>query len=72
MCWFMLGSAGFSVCCHTGGAHKFKIRLSCVLNTALDLAAAAFLIGWRVGGKLRGGNIVSKLWHEAGAIGCGL
>ena len=41
----------FSVYCHTGSAHKCKIRLSCVLNTALDLAAAASCIGWRVGGS---------------------
>ena len=49
VCWFMLVCVAFSVYCHTGSEHKCKIRQSCVLNTALDLAAAALCIGWRVG-----------------------
>ena len=34
--------------------HKCKIRLSCVLNTALDLAAAALRSAWRVRGSYVG------------------
>ena len=48
--WFMLGCAGFRVYCHTGCAHKWKTRLSCVFNTALDLLAAARRIGCGAGG----------------------
>ena len=48
-CWFMLVCVAFSVYCHTGCADKCKIRLSCVLNTALDLGAGALCIGWWVG-----------------------
>ena len=51
VCWFMLGCVAFSVYCHTGRAHKCKMRLTCVLNTALDLTAAALCIGWRVEGR---------------------
>ena len=40
----MLGCVAFSVYCHAGSAHKCKVRLSCVLNTVLDLAAAALCI----------------------------
>ncbi|CDI83072.1 hypothetical protein EAH_00068240, partial [Eimeria acervulina] len=36
----------FSVYCHTAGAHKCKIKLSGVLNIALDLAAGALCIAW--------------------------
>ena len=54
VCWFMLGCVAFSVYCHTGSADKCKIRQSCVLNTALDLAAAALCIGWWVGGRYVG------------------
>ena len=50
VCWFMLVCVAFSVYCHKGSEHKCKMRLSCVLNAALDLAAAAMCIGWRVGG----------------------
>ncbi|CDI84023.1 hypothetical protein EAH_00047490 [Eimeria acervulina] len=32
------------------------MRRSCVLKAALDLAAAALCIGWRNGGKLKGGS----------------
>ena len=37
----MLGCVAFSVYCHAAGEDKCSITLSCVLNTALDLAAAA-------------------------------
>ena len=50
----MLGCVAFSVMCHTGCAHKCKIRLSCVLNIALDLAAAALCIEWVVLGSKEG------------------
>ena len=40
----MLGCVAFSVYCHAAGADKCKIRPSCVLNTALDLAAAALYV----------------------------
>ena len=46
----MVGCGAFSVYCDAGGADKYKIRLSCVLNTVLDLAAAALCIAWRVVG----------------------
>ena len=61
--WFMLVCVAFSVCCHTGGADKCTIRLSCVLNTALDLAAGALCIEWEDGdgGKQNGGNIVERV-----------
>ena len=47
--WFMLACVAFSVYCHAGGADKCKLRRSCVLNSALDLAAAAFCIDWGLG-----------------------
>ena len=49
VCWFMLVCVAFSVYCHTGCAHKCKLRTSCVLKRAFDLAAAAFGIAWGVG-----------------------
>ena len=49
VCWFMVGCVAFSVYCHAGSEHKCKMRLSCVLNTAVDLAAAVLCIEWRVG-----------------------
>ena len=49
--WFMLGCVAFSVYCHAAGAHRCKIRLSCVLRTALDLAAGALCIEWGMGGS---------------------
>ena len=61
VCWFMLGCVAFSVYCHTGCAHKCKMRRICVLNTALDLAAATLYIAWVVEGKLNGGNIVQSV-----------
>ena len=54
VCWFMLGCVAFSVYCHTGSPYKCKMRLSCVLNSALDLAAAALCIEWGVGWPLVG------------------
>ena len=51
MCWFMLGCVAFSVYCHTGCAHKWKMRRICVSRTALDLAAATLCIEWPVGGS---------------------
>ena len=51
VCYFMLGCVAFSIYCHTGSADKCKIRPSCVLNTALDLAAAAHRIDWGLGGR---------------------
>ena len=45
----MLCCVAFSVYCHTECAHKCKMKLSWVLKTALDLAAAALCIEWRVG-----------------------
>ena len=54
VCWFMLGCVAFSVYCHAASADKCKIRLICVLNTALDLAAGALRIAWRVGGNQMG------------------
>ena len=30
VCWFMLGCVAFSVYCHTGCAHKWKMRRICV------------------------------------------
>ena len=48
---FMLGYVAFSVYCHAAGAHKCKIQVSCVLNTALDLVVAALCIAWGVGGS---------------------
>ena len=51
---FMLGYVAFSVYCHAAGAHKCKMRLSCVLTTAFDLAAAVLCIECKVGGSLMG------------------
>ena len=51
VCWLILGCVAFCVYCHTGGADKCKIRLSCMLTSALGLAAAALCIGWRVRGS---------------------
>ena len=48
------GCVAFSVYCPAGSAHKCKIRRIRVLNTALDLAAAALCIELRTGGKLNG------------------
>ena len=50
----MLGCVAFSVQCHTGGAYKCKIRRSCVLKAAVDLAAVALCIDWLVAGRLVG------------------
>ena len=50
--WFMLVCVAFSVYCHTGCAHTCKLRLRCVLNTALDLAAAALRIESGMGESL--------------------
>ena len=47
--WFMLGCVAFSAYCHTGRAYKWKITGSCVKRAALDLAAVALCIDWRVG-----------------------
>ena len=58
MCWFMIGCVAFSVYCDAASVHKCKIRLNGVLETAFDLAAAAFGIAWGLGGKLNGSNIV--------------
>ena len=49
VCWFMLGCIAFSVYWHAAGADKCKMRLSCVLETALDLAATAWCIERRMG-----------------------
>ena len=51
MCWFMLGCVAFSVYCDTASADEWKMRRICVLNTALDLAAAALCIDWVRGGS---------------------
>ena len=48
-CWFMLGCVAFIAFSHTACADECTVRLSCVLNTALDLAAAALCIEWRMG-----------------------
>ena len=53
----MLGFVACRVYCHIAGADKCKLRLRCVLNTALDLAAAALCIEWGWG-KLNRGSIV--------------
>ena len=52
MCWLMLGCVAFSVYCHAASADKCKIRLICVLSTALDLAAAALRIESGIGESL--------------------
>ena len=49
--WLMLDCVAFSVFCHAAVAHKCKIRLSCALNAALDLAAAALCIAWGLRGS---------------------
>ena len=49
VCWVMLVCVAFSVYCHTAGADKCKMRVSCVLNTALDLASAALCTECGVG-----------------------
>ena len=54
MCWFMLGCVALSVYFHSAGADKCKTKLTGVLNTALDLAAAALCIEWGVGGSYIG------------------
>ena len=54
VCWLMLVCVAFRVYCHTGSEHECKIRQSCVLNAALDLAAAAMCIGCWVGGRYVG------------------
>ena len=54
----MLGCVAFSVYCHAGGEDKCKMRRVGVLNTVLDLVAAALCIEWGMGGKLNGGNRV--------------
>ena len=46
----MVGCVALSEYWHTEGMHKCKMRRSCVLNTALDLAAAALCIDWGLGG----------------------
>ena len=58
VCWFMVGCVALRVYCHALGSHKCKMRLSCVLNTVVDLAAAALCIDWPGGGKLSRVNIV--------------
>ena len=45
----MPGCVAFSVYCYTGSADKCNIRLSGVLESALDLGAAALCIEWRMG-----------------------
>ncbi|CDI84024.1 hypothetical protein EAH_00047500 [Eimeria acervulina] len=40
------GCVAFGLYCHAGSADKCKMRLSCVLNSALDLAAAALRMAW--------------------------
>ena len=50
----MVGCVAFSVYYHAGSADKCKMRLSCVYDTAVDLAAAALCIEWRVGWVLVG------------------
>ena len=51
VCWFRLGSVAFSVNFHAASAYKSKMRRTCVLKTALDLAAAAVYIEWEVAGN---------------------
>ena len=51
MYWFMLGYVAFSVYIHAAGEDKCKMRRTCVLNTALDLSAAALCIEWGMGGS---------------------
>ena len=49
VCWFMLCCVACSIYCHAASAHKCKIRPSCVLNTAFDLAATELCIEWGMG-----------------------
>ena len=51
VCWFMLLCVAFSIYYYTGCAHTCKIRRSCVLNTALDVAAASLCVEPRVRGS---------------------
>ena len=53
-CWFMLGCVAFIAFSHTACADECTVRLSCVLNTAPDLAAAALCIEWVVLGSKEG------------------
>ncbi|CDI82923.1 hypothetical protein EAH_00067930 [Eimeria acervulina] len=49
-------------------ADEWKMRRVCVLNTALDLAAAALWNEWEMGGKLNGGFLALSVYcHAAGA-----
>ena len=45
----MLGCVAFSVCCDAASADKCKMRRICVLNTVVDLAAAALWVEWGMG-----------------------
>ena len=49
MWWFMLGCVAFRVCCHSGSAHKCRMRRIWVLRTGLDLAAGGLCIEWWMG-----------------------
>ena len=57
VCWFMVGCVAFSVYCDAASAEEYKMTLACVLETALDLAAAALWTEWGVG-EAKWGNIV--------------
>ena len=52
--FFMLGCVALSVYFHSAGADKCKTKLTGVLNTALDMAAAELCIEWGVGGSYIG------------------
>ena len=65
VCWLMLGCVAFSLSCDAASADECKMRRICVLNTALDLAAAALWTKSGVSGKLNGGNIVYGVWRDA-------
>ena len=45
----MLGCVAFSVFCHAAGADSYRMRHSCVLDTAWDLAAVVLCIEWGMG-----------------------
>ena len=63
----MLGCVAFSVYCLAASARNCKIKLRCVLETALDLAAAALCIA-RVVGEAQCGQHSVKCVTRSGEL----
>ena len=68
MWWLMLGCVAFIVYCDAASANECQMRRICVLNTALDLAAAALCTEWGMGEATCGQHSVKCVTRSGGCL----